>query len=304
MSIFNTFSFVTLWSPYFFLFLMVITCLYFYMIRNFQKKWSKTEPLKTKDNVYFISGMALIYITMGSPLDVMSHIVFSAHMIQMAVLFLIAPILIIRGVPSWAWRKLLIENKIVAPVFRLFTKPIVALILFNGIFSFYHVPLIFDRVKTDFLIHGIYMVVLFILAFCMWWPLMNKVEEKRSLSGLRKIGYLLAASVLLTPACALIIFAEEPLYLTYTNPTYWAEAMKLCLPIGISIADLGITGPEMFNTMPLRDDQQLGGVLMKIIQEIVYGIVLASIFFSWYRQEQEAEKEEQEKAKLKPNYAE
>ncbi|MET3698120.1 putative membrane protein [Bacillus oleivorans] len=303
MSIFNTFSFSTLWSPYFLLLLIVITSLYFYMIRTLQKKRPTAEPLQTKEAVYFVSGIALIYLTMGSPLDVMSHIVFSAHMTQMAVLFLIAPILIILGVPSWIWRKFLIEGKI-APVFRLFTKPILALILFNGIFSFYHVPLVFDHVKTDVLLHGIYMLLLFILAFCMWWPLINKVEVNRSLSGLKKIGYLLAASVLLTPACALIIFAEVPLYLTYTDPTHWAEAMKLCLPIGVSIADLGITGPEMFNTMPLLDDQQLGGVLMKIIQEIVYGYVLASIFFSWYRQEQEAEKEEQEKGKLKPNYAE
>ena len=304
MSIFNIFSFSTLWSPYFLIVLIVITCLYFYIIRISQKKSPAAEPIKTKESVYFISGIALVYLTMGSPLDVMSHIVFSAHMTQMAILFLISPILIIRGVPGWAWRKFLIENKVAAPVFRILTKPILALLLFNGIFSFYHVPLIFDQVKTDFLLHGIYMIILFLLAFCMWWPLINTVEEKTSLSGLRKIGYLLAASVLLTPACALIIFSEVPLYLTYTDPSYWAEAMKLCLPMGISIADLGITGPEMFNTMPLLDDQQLGGVLMKIIQEIVYGCVLASIFFSWYRQEQVAEKAEQEKTKLNPNYAE
>jgi putative membrane protein len=33
------------------------------------------------------------------------------------------------------------------------------------------------------------------------------------------------------------------------------------------------------------DDQQLGGVIMKIIQEIVYGATLAYIFFRWYRRE-------------------
>ena len=46
------------------------------------------------------------------------------------------------------------------------------------------------------------------------------------------------------------------------------------------IASLGQLAPEMFNTLPPVEDQQLGGVIMKIIQEIVYGTVLGFIFFS------------------------
>jgi putative membrane protein len=45
--------------------------------------------------------------------------------------------------------------------------------------------------------------------------------------------------------------------------------------------------------MSLLHDQQLGGVLMKVIQEIVYGVVLFHVFFEWYKKEQgesEAEK--------------
>nr|WGD90234.1 cytochrome c oxidase assembly protein [Bacillus subtilis] len=35
----------------------------------------------------------------------------------------------------------------------------------------------------------------------------------------------------------------------------------------------------MLNTLPLLEDQQLGAVMMKIIQEIVYGTFLV-LFFS------------------------
>jgi putative membrane protein len=41
----------------------------------------------------------------------------------------------------------------------------------------------------------------------------------------------------------------------------------------------------MFNGLPLLEDQQLGGVLMKIIQEIVLGYVLGVIFFAWFKKE-------------------
>ena len=49
----------------------------------------------------------------------------------------------------------------------------------------------------------------------------------------------------------------------------------------------------MFASMSLLHDQQLGGVLMKIIQEIVYGVILAHVFFEWYKKDQQEAKEEQ-----------
>nr|WGD91455.1 hypothetical protein P5665_18820 [Bacillus subtilis] len=40
----------------------------------------------------------------------------------------------------------------------------------------------------------------------------------------------MADGMLLTPACALIMFSGAPLYATYTDPALWAEAMRLCVP--------------------------------------------------------------------------
>ena len=45
----------------------------------------------------------------------------------------------------------------------------------------------------------------------------------------------------------------------------------------------------MFSSMSILHDQQLGGVLMKIIQEIVYGVMLFYIFIAWYRKERDEE---------------
>jgi putative membrane protein len=66
--------------------------------------------------------------------------------------------------------------------------------------------------------------------------------------------------------------------------------MELCVP-ATSLASFNISGPEMFNGLPLMEDQQLGGVLMKIIQELVLGVVLGYIFFTWYRKENGVEEE-------------
>jgi putative membrane protein len=41
--------------------------------------------------------------------------------------------------------------------------------------------------------------------------------------------------------------------------------------------------------VPLQalDDQRLGGIIMKLMQELTYGSVLAYVFTSWYRKEKD-----------------
>ena len=133
-------------------------------------------------------------------------------------------------------------------------------------------------------IHAAYTTVLFITAIFMWFPLVNQLPEQESLSGVKKVAYIFGSGILMTPACALIIFANAPMYDTFTNAESWASAMQLCVPAS-ALTDLKLSGPEMFNGLPLLEDQQLGGVLMKIIQEIVLGYVLGVTFFAWFKRE-------------------
>lgn len=285
----NIFGFRALWSPYFFLALVLLLILYFLVTVKFRHRFANSEPLHKKEALFFSSAILVLYLIKGSPLDLMGHLMFYAHMIQMGVLYLVVPILFIYGIPKWMWRSF-IALPIVKPLFRFFTKPLIALIFFNGLFSFYHIPLIFDVIKVDMTLHTVYTIILFLFAICMWWPLITPLPEHQRISGLKKVGYIFADGILLTPACALIIFADAPMYATYSDPHAWGQALALCVPTG-TLAGLNLSGPEMFNSMSLLHDQQLGGVIMKIIQEIVYGYVLALVFFEWYRKEQSDEKE-------------
>ncbi len=42
--------------------------------------------------------------------------------------------------------------------------------------------------------------------------------------------------------------------------------------------------------MPVVQDQQTGGIIMKIVQEIVYGTIIGYVFFRWARREREKDK--------------
>ncbi|MFY4773740.1 cytochrome c oxidase assembly factor CtaG [Metabacillus sp. RGM 3146] len=285
------FGFNALWSPYFFVSIVICVLLYFFLINREGDKFRGREKVTVNQQWIFTTAMVLLYIVKGSPVDLLGHLMFSAHMIQMAILYLLITPLLIISIPAWMWRTVT-DLPVIRQAFRFMTKPLFALILFNGLFSLYHFPAIFDFVKSAPLYHTASTLILFFASLFMWWPLLNKFEEKNQLSGILKIGYIFANGMLLTPACALIIFAKVPLYATYYDPRSWMQAMQLCVPAG-TLSGLNLTGPEMFNSLPIMEDQQLGGVAMKIIQEIIYGTMLAYVFFKWARQEREKDEYEE-----------
>lgn len=286
----SIFGFRALWSPYFFAFTVLLVIGYFLLFAKKHGRFKNSRPLQSKEAVLFLISMALLYIIKGSPVDLMAHIMFSFHMVQMAFLYLVIPPLFILGIPNWAWKNV-IEIPFINKIFKLFTRPLIALVMFNGLFSIYHIPMVMDFVKMNFFLHALYTVVLFVFALFLWWPLVNTLPGQYQLHGLKKVGYILADGVLLTPACGLIIFAPDAMYATYTDGEMWLKAMELCVP-GAALSGLSgmnITGPELFTNMGAQEDQQLGGVLMKIIQEIVLATILARVFFEWYKKEQEQE---------------
>lgn len=279
----DIFGFRALWSPYFLAALILITLGYFLLLGKYKDRFKNASPLTGRQIAYFLSAMVLLYAVKGSPVDLLGHIMFSFHMTQMAVLYLVIPPLFILAVPDWLWRSVF-SFSWMKPAASLVKKPLAALLIFNIIFSLYHVPLVFDFVKTSMWLHAGYTVLLFILALYMWFPLVNTMEEFQSLSGVKKVAYIFGSGILMTPACGLIIFSDHPLYETYSSSAAWAAAMELCVPAG-TLASLNLSSPEMFNGLPLMEDQQLGGVIMKIIQELVLGVVLGYIFYAWYNKE-------------------
>ncbi|OMP68771.1 cytochrome c oxidase assembly factor CtaG [Domibacillus epiphyticus] len=279
------FGFQALWSPLFIVILLFMTVLFFLLTVKWRKNFIHSEPLTKRQAVLFLTAIVVLFAVKGSPIDLLGHIMMTYHMIQMGILYLVVPPLLIKAIPWWVW-KAVIEMPVIRPVFSFATRPLIALIFFNGLFSFYHIPLIFDFIKMSAVLHSLYTVVLFFFAIFMWWPLVNEQPEGHGLHGLKKVGYIFANGILLTPACALIIFAAAPLYATYTDGSTWLKAMELCVPPS-TLSGLNLSGPELFSNMPPLEDQKTGGIVMKVIQEIVYGVVLAQVFFEWFRKEEE-----------------
>jgi putative membrane protein len=268
----------------------------------FRTRFKGSEPLTAKQAVLFVTAMVLLYGIKGSPLDLMGHLMFYIHGITMVILVFLIPPLFILSIPLWLWRTIL-RIRLVNTIFNFLTKPVVAVILFNGFFSFYHIPIIFDHVMQNRYFHSGYSILLFILAIGLWWSLISPLPGYQPLSGIKKVAYIFGNSILITPACALIIFSDTSLYATYHDPEVWGQVMSLC--VGSStFANLNLSGPELFSSMTLVEDQRLGGVVMKMIQETIYAVVLAQVFFEWYRNDQEDSEREMNNQLLNPTIVE
>jgi putative membrane protein len=257
-------SFSDLWNPEIMLLSLLLVIAYFLVTGPLRGRFSDATPATGKQKTLFVMAMVVFYAAAGSPINYLGHhYLFSAHMLQMALLFFVLPPMLMVGIPGWLWAVML-RNKLIFAWMRVFTQPLVAALVFNTLLSFYHVPFILDFAAQDHDWMNAIHAVLFLAAFCMWWPIVNPLPvQEQQLAGLRKIGYLFANGVLITPACALIIFANEPLYQNFMN------------------------APQLFAGHDAFADQRLGGIIMKLVQEVVYGSILSYIFYQWYRTEKQ-----------------
>lgn len=259
-------NFMTDWNLLLLLILILLSGWYIYITGQGSKKWGNTYTVNRLKKIFFLFGVLLFFVAKGTPLNQLGHSLFLVHMIQQSIIYLAVPPLILVGLPSWLVSRIfkigLLRNGV-----YFFTKPLIALILFNVLFSFYHIPFIFDAVMSNMLWMNLSIILLLPTAFLMWWPVLSPIKDGKELKPLHKIAYIFGMGILLTPACALIIFSKEILYQTY------------------------IDLPRLFG-ISLLDDQQSGGIVMKVMQEFIYGFMLATVFFQWVRDEKKKTKEE------------
>ncbi|WP_280769298.1 cytochrome c oxidase assembly factor CtaG [Salipaludibacillus daqingensis] len=283
---FSTFTARTIWTPELVVVLALISFIYFIVIKKFRHLFPDSKPVPVRRIIYFHLGLLAIYLGFGGPLYVLGHIMLSMHMLSMAIVYLVAPPLLLIGIPAWFF-KYFARFKVVRGLFTVVGFPLIGLLLFNGIFSVYHLPVTFDYLMTNESWHNTYQLGMLLAAMLMWWHIIPRFKTKYDLSELKRMGYMFASGVLFTPACVLIIFAGEPLYATYTDPATWAIAMSYCLPPGADIPFEVFSGEQSLTLLSPQQDQQFGGAMMKIIQELTYGVAIGYTFRIWMKRDRE-----------------
>ncbi|HEY4600285.1 MAG TPA: cytochrome c oxidase assembly protein [Cerasibacillus sp.] len=202
-------------------------------------------------SLFFVGGIVLLYLIVGSPLLVISYLSFSFHMIHMSVLFFVVPPLLLLGVPYQlyiAFRRIPLIEKIAEII-----TPNRALIAFSFLFLLYHIPMFLTFLSTY--AHGqrLFMLVLFFLSFRMWWPIASP-NRKRRLDRQKMKQYAMKSGIFIMPAC--LFFIASGWLGSVPNPFFSQLTTHLCIPPNGYIPPLL---PPPFNT---KYDQVLAGLLM------------------------------------------
>ncbi|HET7481421.1 MAG TPA: cytochrome c oxidase assembly protein [Actinomycetota bacterium] len=259
------------WHPHIDVWLVMVACAVLYAAAI--KAWAPAPVGAERVGAsrvqitFFYCGLAILWIGADFPIhDLAENYLFSVHMFQHLLFSLVAPPLILLGIPSYVMRRLF-SPRWLWRLARFATRPVVALIAFNFVIAFTHWPALVDAAVTSELLHFTLHLVLFVTATMMWWPVVAPLPEFARLSEPAKMLYLFLQSIVPTVPASFLTFASAPIYKVYVSaPRLW----------GLDVVT----------------DQRIAGLLMKILGGLILWVAIAIIFFRWNAKEQNGEVEE------------
>lgn len=238
-----------------------VWAVYLFAVRRIPATAPVERAERRRRPTLFSAGMLVLLLGSSWPLhDLAERYLYSMHMVQHLLYTLVAAPLIVAGIPARLWRRLL-RPRPVGAVFGFLTRPIVALIAFNGLLLFTHWPEVVDAsVGSEWIHFGLHALI-FGSAVVMWWPVLSPLPERAALSPPAQMLYLFLQSLAPTIPASFLTFGSTLLY-----PVYGSF-------------------PRIWGVSPL-DDQLIAGLVMKIAGGLILWVFIAVIFFNWHAREQ------------------
>lgn len=266
----SLFGFRELWSPGMMIVCLFVLSIYLLITIKWRKDFKNSTPLSISEAFYFILALLLLYSVKGAPIQIMTYLVYTAYTIQTAILFVLVPFFMVRGIPNY----LLFYSHSIPFVPTLLRSPIYLSIAWSILFVCRQIPIVFDYLRLHETAESIYTILLFICSFVLMWS--TKDKQFNSIWKPFLLMYMVMTLSALT-----VFFSSVDLYKTYTDGAMWMQAMALCVPADTLNQLSAFSGPSLFTNMTPKQDQQLGSKLIQVIQTIIFGIIL--IAMRWNR---------------------
>jgi len=220
-----------------------------------RSRWPGSEETRRR-TVTYLAGVATLWVALDWPVGALgAGYLASVHMVQYLLIALLAPPLLLIGLPRGAYRAL--DDGPIGGAVRVITHPIVAISSFVAIQAVTHWPPLVDTwMATQLGSFGLDLLWL-CSGLLFWWPVVAPRPERSWLTDGTRIGYLIIATLVNTGVFAYLAFSELPLYATY----------ELAPPVA---------------AISSRDDQLVAGLLMKFGGAIVMWVSIGILFFRAY----------------------
>ena len=177
----------------------------------------------------FFSGLALLWLAIGSPMDGFADALLSAHMVEHLVLMSAVPPLLLlglpvvpllRGLPAWFVRFVcgpLLRQRAVRGLGHWLVKPKVAWLLMNFLFLAWHVPAAYDFALDHENWHVVEHLCFLGSSLLFWWCLVRPWPAAQRETGWGMLLYLISADAVNTLLSAFLAFCGRPAYPFYVD---------------------------------------------------------------------------------------
>ncbi|HJU25836.1 MAG TPA: cytochrome c oxidase assembly protein, partial [Rhodanobacteraceae bacterium] len=217
----------------------------------------------------FFAGLAVLWLTLVSPLDALAEDLFSAHMVQHMLLLLVVPPLLVYGRPviTWLWAFDLDARRAIARgwkriglefAFRWLMKPLCVWLLLAAALCFWHLPGPYDAAVRREWLHDLEHASFLFFSLAFWTIVIEPYGRRRALGYGATMVFIVSSGVVMGLLGAVLTFASAPLYAVHVHAT----------------PEYGLTALQ---------DQQLAGIIMWIPSNLVHVAALSTLFFAWFR---------------------
>lgn len=202
------------------------------------------------------AGILALWIALDWPVGTLgAGYLASVHMVQFLLVAMIAPPLLLYGLPPAALAPLE-HRRTLRTLVRAGTHPVVGLIAFDVIVVVTHVPRVVDALMGSQLGSFALDMAWLLSGLAFWWPLVATPPGRAPLPIPLKIGYLFLGTLAHTGVATYLLLAPFPVYRTYE------------------------LAPPIRGTSALGDQQVAGGLMLVVGTAIVLGVI-SMLFFRW-----------------------
>ncbi len=256
-------------NPGVILFLLLLVTLYLLGLRRVRQHPVQGDVVNRRHIIAFFSAIALMAIVLLTPIDTIARTqLFSVHMAQLVLLTTLCAPLILFSAPASLLRPL-VELPVIRQIIQLFTRPLVASVLFNLLFLFWHVPKVLRFMLDNNALYHIQVLSIFVAALLNWWPLLGSVRELRPMSYPIQMLYAFFDGQPVDIFAFILVFTGVTIYTFYRIPPQ----------LGLSTFA----------------DQAIGGALL-LIPGLVDLVVMTPLFFRWLGQiESQTKRDDEER---------
>jgi cytochrome c oxidase assembly factor CtaG len=214
-------------------------------------------PPRAQEKAWFATGLLCIWVALDWPVGALgAGYLATFHTITYILLSMVAPPCLLLGIPATAVRRGL-GDRLGGALIRGAARPLVALLVFNAILLVTHVPGVVDGAMGSQL--GALAIDLgwFVAGVVLWWPVLAPSPDICRMGRPMKMAYLFAATLVPIIPSAFLTFAEYPLYSTYE------------------------LAPRIFEKLTAQQDQQVAGLIMKLVGDLPVWFAFGVLFFRW-----------------------